>query len=199
MLLGVHKQNCSISTCLVCANGKNQGGMNLNTTNPYTSVRISEVDFVVPTSIVTVLVLFVLWVPSWQYICSVLLTICLQYVYNIFTKHSQMLSAIQMSVPTVVRAHCIYYWIWQGVGYCTQVCLKYIFFLHDWSWISPWINSISNEFTIHLIASQLSVPCDVISDRLWRHQQYKASKTRSRCVRIVFFLFHEHDERIYVV
>ena len=46
-------------------------------------------------------------------------------------------------------------------------------FLHDRSWISPWIKSISNELDItsHVIASQLSGCCDVINNRLWRHQQ----------------------------
>ena len=46
-------------------------------------------------------------------------------------------------------------------------------FLHVRPWISPWIKSISNELdiTIHVIASQLSVHCDVIGNRLWRHQQ----------------------------
>ena len=38
-------------------------------------------------------------------------------------------------------------------------------FLHDRSWISPWIKWISNELdiTVHMIASQLSGHCDVIS------------------------------------
>ena len=46
-------------------------------------------------------------------------------------------------------------------------------FLHDRSWISPWIKSISNELNIiiHVITSQLSGYCDVINNRLWRHQQ----------------------------
>ena len=60
-------------------------------------------------------------------------------------------------------------------------------FEHDW----PWIQSISNELdiTIHMIASQLSSHCDVISNRLWHHQQNenRASKTRARYVKILFF------------
>ena len=46
-------------------------------------------------------------------------------------------------------------------------------FLHDRPWISQRIKSISNELdiTIHVIASQLFGHCDVISNRLWRHQQ----------------------------
>ena len=60
-------------------------------------------------------------------------------------------------------------------------------FLHDRSWISPWIKSISNELDIiiHVIASQLPGKCDVISNWLWRHQQNenRASETRGRCER----------------
>ena len=39
----------------------------------------------------------------------------------------------------------------------------------------------------HVIASQLSSQCDVISNRLWRHQQSKnrASETWGRCVKLV--------------
>ena len=66
------------------------------------------------------------------------------------------------------------------------------YFLHDRPWISLWIKSISNELdnTIHVIASQLSGHCDVISNRLWRHQQNenRASETRVRCVNIVVFI-----------
>ena len=58
--------------------------------------------------------------------------------------------------------------------------------------ISPWIKSISNELdiTIHMISSQLSCHCDVISNQLWRHQQNEnwASETRGRCVKIVVFI-----------
>ena len=65
-------------------------------------------------------------------------------------------------------------------------------FLHDRPWISPWIKSISNELDIiiHMTASQLSGHCDVISNRLWRHQQNEnwASETRGRCVNIVVFI-----------
>ena len=52
---------------------------------------------------------------------------------------------------------------------------EYCIFLHDLPWISPWIKSICNELDIiiHVIASQLSGHCDVISNRLWRHQQKK--------------------------
>ena len=65
-------------------------------------------------------------------------------------------------------------------------------FSHERPWISPWIKLISNELdiTIHLIASQLSGDCDVISNRLWRHQQneHRASETRGRCVKLVVFI-----------
>ena len=54
-------------------------------------------------------------------------------------------------------------------------------FLHDRPWILPWIKSISNELdiTCHVFASQLSDHCDVIANRLWRHQQIikRASET----------------------
>ena len=66
-------------------------------------------------------------------------------------------------------------------------------FLHDRPWISPWTQSISNELdiTIHVIASQLSRYCDIIRNRLWRHQQNedRASKARGRCVKVVVFIF----------
>ena len=41
------------------------------------------------------------------------------------------------------------------------------FFLHDRPWISPWIKSVANELdiTIHVIESQFSSHCDVISTR----------------------------------
>ena len=47
------------------------------------------------------------------------------------------------------------------------VFLGYSCFLHDQPWISPWIESISNELDIimHVITSQLSGYCDVISRR----------------------------------
>ena len=55
--------------------------------------------------------------------------------------------------------------MWTGLGK--------VVFLHDRSRKSPWIKSISNELdiTVHVIASQLSGHCDIISNRLWRHQQ----------------------------
>ena len=66
------------------------------------------------------------------------------------------------------------------------------YFLHDQPWISSWIKSISSELDIItcVIASQLSVHCDVISTRLWRHHQNenRASATRGRCVKIVVLI-----------
>ena len=63
---------------------------------------------------------------------------------------------------------------------------------HDRPWISLWIKSISNQLdiTFHLIASQLSGHCDVISTRLWRHQENVdwASEPRRRCVKIFIFI-----------
>ena len=62
-------------------------------------------------------------------------------------------------------------------------------FSHDRPWISPWRKSISNELdiTCHVFASELSGHCDVIADRLWRHQQnvMRASEPRRLCVEIL--------------
>ena len=79
--------------------------------------------------------------------------------------------------------------------YCVWMCpgaecwLKMLNFLHNRPWISPWIKTISNELDIicHVFASQLSGHCDVIANRLWRHQQNvkRASKTRTWCVKIL--------------
>ena len=67
--------------------------------------------------------------------------------------------------------------------------LSWTKFLHDRPWILPWIKSIFNELdiTIHVIASQLSGHCDVVSNRLGRHQQNenRASETRWRCVKLI--------------
>ena len=64
-------------------------------------------------------------------------------------------------------------------------------FLHDRPWTSPWIKSISNELdiTCHVFAQQLFGHCDVIANRLWRHQQNlkRTSETRERCVKILVF------------
>ena len=64
-----------------------------------------------------------------------------------------------------------------------------IMFLHDRPWISPWLKSISSvlDITCHVFASQLSGHCDVIANRLWRHQQNvkRASETRGWCVKIL--------------
>ena len=81
-------------------------------------------------------------------------------------------------------------------------------FLHDRPWISPWIKSISNELDItgHVFASQLSGHCDVIADRLWRHQQnvMRASEPRGLCVKILAWapfmnsLFRVRNKIMYV-
>ena len=67
-------------------------------------------------------------------------------------------------------------------------CANKLCFLHDRPRILPWMKSKSNELdiTIHVIASQLSCHCDVISNWLWRHHQNEnqASETRRRCVKI---------------
>ena len=53
----------------------------------------------------------------------------------------------------------------------------------------PAVN-IAVNIIIHVIASQLSGYCDVINNRLWRHQQNvnPASEARGRCVKIVVFV-----------
>ena len=65
-------------------------------------------------------------------------------------------------------------------------------FLHDRPWLSPWINSTSNELdiTCHVFASQLSGHCDVIANRLWRNQKNvrRASETRGWCVKILLLV-----------
>ena len=65
-------------------------------------------------------------------------------------------------------------------------------FLHDRPWISPWIKPIFNELdiTCHVFASQLSGHCDVIANRLWRHQQNvkRASETRGWHANILVFI-----------
>ena len=76
-------------------------------------------------------------------------------------------------------------------GICFYIGNEYYGFLHDRPWISPWIKSISNEWdiTCHVFASQWSGHCDVIVNRLWRHQQSvkRVSKTRGWCVKILVF------------
>ena len=61
--------------------------------------------------------------------------------------------------------------------------------LNDRSYISPWIKSISNVLDIncHVFASQLFGHCDVIANRLWRHQQTvkRASESREWYVNIL--------------
>ena len=85
------------------------------------------------------------------------------------------------------RAYLTIHWSNQSLA-----LVSYMFLFHDRPWISPWIKSISNELdiTIHMTASQLSGHCDVINNRLWRHQQHEnwASETRGRCVNIVVFI-----------
>ena len=61
-----------------------------------------------------------------------------------------------------------------------------------WPLILPWIKSISNglDITFHVPAPQLSGHCDVISNRVRRHQQNvnRANDTRDRCVKILVFI-----------
>ena len=84
-----------------------------------------------------------------------------------------------------------------------QLCIRQFviwYFLHDRPWISPWIKSISNELdiTCHVFASPLSGHCDVIANRLWRHQQNvkRASETRDDVWRSPFLvLFMDYRVR----
>ena len=48
------------------------------------------------------------------------------------------------------------------------------------------------DITIHVITSQLSGHCDVISNRLWRHQQIEnqTSEMRGRYVNIIFIVIY---------
>ena len=84
---------------------------------------------------------------------------------------------------------CSYLWnfVSREKLYLIALDIEKIQFLHGRPWISPWIKSISNELdtTIHVISSQLSGHCDVINNRLWRHQQNdnRTSETRGRCVK----------------
>ena len=81
--------------------------------------------------------------------------------------------------------------------------------LYDRPWILPWMKSISNELdiTLHVIASQLSRYCDVISNGLWSHQQNedRASETWGRCVKIIALLLfmdtlcHVRNKIMYVL
>ena len=63
-------------------------------------------------------------------------------------------------------------------------------FLHDRHLISPWIKLIYNklDIIIHVIISKLSGHCDIISYRMWHHQQNKnrESETQEQCVNLSF-------------
>ena len=71
---------------------------------------------------------------------------------------------------------------WEKLGgtFCQQGLLSYhiYVFLHDRSWISPWIKSISDalDITGHVFPSRVSGHCDVIGNRLWRHQQTEGER-----------------------
>ena len=71
--------------------------------------------------------------------------------------------------------------------------MRYEVFLHDQPCKSLICSKL--DISIQVIALQLSCYCDVISNRLWRHQQNKdqASETRGQCVKIFVFII------IYVV
>ena len=87
------------------------------------------------------------------------------------------------SIANVLQLHTHQYLMGFTEGHC---------FLYDPPWISLWIKSISNELDITnlMITSQESGHCDVIRNRLWRHQwnENRASETWGGCVKIVGFI-----------
>ena len=75
-------------------------------------------------------------------------------------------------------------WLLSGWSLKTMAYAINLAFLHDRPWISTWIKSISDELdiTIHVMASQFSRYCDVISNRLWRHHRRpKERHTATMC------------------
>ena len=106
---------------------------------------------------------------------------------------------IAWTPPTAIyREYTVFHSIPLLQGVCglmkfTHKHLWIVRLLHDRLWISPWIKSISNELNIiiHVITSQLSGHCDVISNQLWCHQQNKnrASETRGQCVIILIVIY----------
>ena len=94
----------------------------------------------------------------------------------------------------LIFAYHVIYPLWEGAGSCKPASWRRFCFLHDRLWISPWMKSIFNELdiTLHVIASQLSglCYCDVINNRLWRHQQNvnPVSEAWGRCVKVIVFI-----------
>ena len=92
-----------------------------------------------------------------------------------------------------------HYWFILKLQYATErfvLCpychaISYAF-LHNRPWKSAWIKSISSELdiTIHVITSQFSFYCDVISNQLWDHHHNEdwASETQARCVKIIIYV-----------
>ena len=80
---------------------------------------------------------------------------------------------------------------WKKIkSYVPYLCYLY-FFLHDRPWISPWIKSIFKVLRYHYSRDRVTIGHrEVISIRLWRHQQNenRASETRGWCVKIVVFV-----------
>ena len=116
---------------------------------------------------------------------------------------SSLVSFVAGQVVTTTTPRCSYLALTSMLVWLISVCIRGPWvcllrhglkiashnFLHDRSWISPWIKSISNELdiTCHVLASQLPGHCDVIANRLWRHQQNvkRSSETRGWCVKIL--------------
>ena len=97
---------------------------------------------------------------------------------NILSTHSASKNAFKIQIQIVQLCRLSKSWV-----------VSYVAFLHDRPWTSPWIKTISNELdiTCHVFASHLSGHCDVIANRLWRHQQNvkRPSETRRWCVKIL--------------
>ena len=60
----------------------------------------------------------------------------------------------------------------------SSIFMQYHAFLHDWSWISTWINCyvIELDITFHVLVSQMSGHCDIrsrYSNCSWCHQQVR--------------------------
>ena len=78
---------------------------------------------------------------------------------------------------------------------CTDIFHKrlYSFYLHDWLWISPRMNLISNQlgFTLHVLAPQLlDYTINQLHNSSKHHHQNvnKVNETQSLSVKIVFLI-----------
>ena len=98
----------------------------------------------------------------WTFLFGVSLIKSWHVVLKIFKSYTYLCKTYNVALAVLTRMAYL-----QGIN----VFLNYennFQFLHDRSWISPWIKSISNELdiTCHLFVSQLSGHCDVIANLL---------------------------------